>query len=94
MADFETSERVRRRVGLQRLAGLLEELRRFGQLRERRPGDFQIGTRPVLHFHYHADGSIVTDVRLSKHGIEHFDVSDTAGQYELLAAVEEHLRHV
>jgi len=94
VADFETSERVRRRVGLQRLAGLLEELRGFGQLRERRPGDFHIGTRPVLHFHYHADGSIVADVRLSKHGIEHFDVSDTAGQYELLAAVEEHLRHV
>jgi hypothetical protein len=94
MADFETSERVRRRVGLQRLAGLLEGLRGFGQLRERRPGDFQIGARPVLHFHYHADGSIVADVRLSKDGIEHFDVSDTAGQYELLAAVEEHLRHV
>jgi hypothetical protein len=31
---------------------------------------------------------------LSNHGVEHFDVSDTAGQYELLAAVEEHLQHV
>jgi hypothetical protein len=91
MTEFETSERLRRRAGLQRLAGLLHELRRFDGLRERRPGDFHMGSRSVLHFHYHADGTISADVRLSKHGVEHFDVSDAAGQYELLAAVEEHL---
>lgn len=93
MAEFETSERVRRRQGLERLAWLLRELRAVEVLRERRPGDFHLGSRPVLHFHYNADGSIVADVRLAKHGVEHFDVSDVAGQYELLAAVEEHLGH-
>lgn len=94
MAEFETSERVRRLQGLQRLAGLLRELRAVEVLRERRAGDFHLGKRPVLHFHYHADGSIVADVRLKKHGVEHFDVSDAAGQYELLATVEEHLGDV
>jgi hypothetical protein len=83
---------LRRRAGLDRLAGLLNELRAFDELHEWRPGDFHLGSRPVLHFHYLADGTIVADARLARRGVEHFDMSDTAGQYELLAAVEQHLR--
>ncbi len=91
MAEFQTSPRLRRKAGLERLAGLLGELRAFSELRERQPGTFDHGARPFLHFHYHADGTIVADVRLSKRGITEFDVSEEGGQQELLSATEQYL---
>lgn len=89
MAEFETSKRLRRKAGLERLAGLLEELRALSDLTEGRPGVFQVGTRPLLHFHYHPDGKIVADVRLSDGGFTPFDVSDEAGQHDVLAVIED-----
>lgn len=92
MTESSRSPRLRRRAGLERLAGLLEELRAFGELHETRPGNFQLGSRPLLHFHYPPDGQIVADVRLADGRLVRFDVSDEAGQQELLAVVESTLR--
>ena len=92
MAKVETSTRLRRRAGLKRLAGLLDELRAISELREGEPGAFQHGTRPFLHFHYHADGTIRADVRLSRRGgFTQFDVTEEAGQQEVLGAIEQYL---
>ena len=88
MAEFETSPRLRPRAGLKRLAGLLDELRGLSELREGRPGNFRIGSRPFLHFHYHPDGKIVADGRLSDRGFTQFDVSEEGGQQEVLSAIE------
>ena len=83
--------RKHRRAGLRRLADLLDELREFTELREPRPAEFEFESRPFLHFHYHADGTIIADVRLSKRRFIPFDVSEEAGQQEVLAAIERHL---
>lgn len=91
MAELETSPKRRRRAGLERLAGLLDQLRALPELREGRPGRFQHGSHPLLHFHYHPDGTIVADAKLSKRRITEFDVSDEAGQQELLSAIESYL---
>ena len=91
MAEFETSPRLRRKAGLRQLASLLDELRALSELREGRPGTFQYGSRPFLHFHYYPDGTIVADVRLSKRGFTKFDVSEEAGQQEVLSAIEDYL---
>ncbi len=90
MAKSETPRR-RRKAGLKRLANLLDELRDFGELREPRPAEFEFESRPFLHFHYGADGTIVADVRLSNRRFIPFDVSEDAGQQEALAAVERYL---
>ncbi len=82
---------MRRKAGLERIAGLLDALRAFGELREGRPGNFQLGSKPFLHFHYHPDGTITGDVRLSGGGFTAFDVSDEDGQQEFLAVVESRL---
>ncbi len=92
MAKSETP-RSRRRAGLKRLASLLDELRALSELREGRPGTFRLGSRPFLHFHYHPDGTIVADVRLSNRGFTQFDVSEEGGQQEVLSAIERRLRY-
>ena len=91
VAEFEKSPRLRRRAGLKRLASLLDGLRALSELREGRPGTFQHGSLPFLHFHYHPDGTIVADVRLSKRGFTQLDVSKQAGQQDLLSAIEQYL---
>ena len=83
--------RKRRRAGLKRLSDLLDELRGFSELREPRPAEFELEFRPFLHFHYRADGTIVADVRLSNRRFVPFDVSEEAGQQEVLAAIERYL---
>lgn len=83
--------RKRRRAGLYRLADLLDELRELSELREARPAEFELESRPFLHFHYRPDGTIVADVRLSKRRFVPFDVSDEAGQQEVLAVIERYL---
>jgi len=87
VAEFKTSPRLRRKAGLKRIATLLEELRALSELREGRPGTFRLGSLPFLHFHYHPDGKIVADVRLSDGGFTHFDVSEEDEQPELISAV-------
>ncbi len=89
MAKSETPRR--RKAGLKRLADLLDELREFRELREPRPAEFEFESRPFLHFHYRADGTIVADVRLSNRRFIPFDVSEDAGQDEVLAAIERYL---
>ena len=91
MAPPGDTTRDRRRAGMERLAGLLAELRGFPELREVRTGVFQIGSKPFLHFHFPASGRLIADVRLSKRGFTPFDVSDEAGRHELVAAIEGHL---
>ncbi len=88
MAEFRTSPKLRRKEGLKRLASFLDDLRGLGELREARPGEFRHGSHPFLHFHYHPDGKIVADVRLSNGGFTPFDVSDEAGQQEALLVIE------
>ncbi len=91
MAKSETSPRLRRKSGLKRLANLLDELRQVNELREPRPATFEYESRPFLHFHYRADGTIIADVRLSNRRFIPFDVSEDAGQQEVLKAIERHL---
>ncbi len=87
MAEIKTSPRLRRRAGLKRIAPLLGELRALSELREGRPGTFRRGSRAFLHFHYHPDGQIVADVRLSDSGFTRFDVSEEGEQQELISTV-------
>lgn len=90
MSRSDTARR-RRRDGLNRVADLLDQLREFSELQEPRPAEFELESRPFLHFHYLADGSITADVRLSRRRFIPFDVSDEAGQQEALAAIEAYL---
>jgi hypothetical protein len=48
---------------LDHVEALLAELRKFGQLRERKRGYFSRGSRAFLHFHEDA-GDFYVDVRL------------------------------
>ena len=91
MTDVKTSPKQCRRAGLQKLSGLLAELRAHRALGEGRPGTFTHRSRPFLHFHYHPDGRIVADVKISGSGITRFDVSEPTGQEDLLAAVRDFL---
>jgi hypothetical protein len=53
--------------GLERISGLLEQLRTVDGLVERRPGSFSRGSRAFLHFH--EDGpQTYADVRLDPAG--------------------------
>jgi hypothetical protein len=81
-------------------------LRQLGALQEGRAGAFRYRSRDFLHFHFHPDGEIVADVRLSEktlagssgprrsqatRAVTRFDVSDEAGQGQLLSAIESFL---
>jgi len=70
---------------LDRLASLLVELRRFPQLRERRPGCFSRGSRAFLHFHEDA-GDLYVDVRLNSK-FERMRVTGPREQTEFLSRV-------
>jgi hypothetical protein len=58
--------------GLDQLDGLLDELRRFPQLTERKRGVFVRGSRAFLHFHEDPSG-LYADVRLHE-GFDRFRV--------------------
>jgi hypothetical protein len=60
-------------------------------LREPKPAQFEFESHPFLHFHHRPDGTIIADVRLSSRRFIPFDVSEEAGQREVLAAIESHL---
>lgn len=78
-------------VRFERLAPLLDALRDFPELTEPRPAEFELRAQPFLHFHHRPDGSVIADVRLAERRFIAFDVSDDAGQGEVIAAVERHL---
>jgi hypothetical protein len=77
---------------LGRISSLLEALRTRPVLRERRPGVFELKSRPFLHFH-EDDGDIFADVRLDKDFVR-FEVTSTAQQSELLARIDDCLSAV
>ena len=91
MTEAKRATKQYRRAGLEKLSGLLAELRGLRALREERPGTFTHRSRPFLHFHYHPDDRIVADVKISPSGITCFDVSEPTGQEDLLAAVRDFL---
>src|SRR5262252_5109372 len=64
---------------------LLVELRKFGQLRERKRGYFSWRSRAFLHFHEDA-GDIYVDVKLDR-GFERMKVSGPGDQAAFLARV-------
>jgi hypothetical protein len=70
---------------LDRLESLLAELRRFPQLRERRPGYFSRGSSAFLHFHEDA-GDLYGDVRLNSK-FERMRVTGPREQAEFLSRV-------
>ena len=79
-----------RRAGppvLGRIAPLLEALRGYAALDERRPGVFYVKSREFLHFHDDA-GATVADVRLAA-GFERMPVNTESEQADLLARIDD-----
>ena len=74
---------------LDRIEGLLAQLRGFPQLRERKRGSFSRGSRAFLHFHEDA-GDLYVDVRLDS-AFQRMKVASDAEQADFLAAVQEAL---
>jgi hypothetical protein len=74
---------------LDRLAGLLAELRALPQLRERERGRFSRGSRAFLHFH-EDDGDLYVDVRLGRE-FERMKVTTGDDQATFLSRVREAL---
>ncbi len=78
------------REDLGRVEGLLAELRRLPQLRERQNGSFSRGTRAFLHFHEDA-GDLFVDVRLDG-AFRRMKVGSLDEQQALLERVRDELR--
>jgi hypothetical protein len=71
---------------LDRLDGLLSELRTFDALRERKRGNFLLRSRAFLHFH--ADGDdLYADVRLDGADFERHRVTTPEEHADLVAAI-------
>ncbi len=70
---------------LARLAPLLACLRGTPGLTEKRPGLFYIRSRAALHFHEDPAGLFADLRRPGDPNFERLDVTDAAGQAELLA---------
>jgi hypothetical protein len=70
---------------LDHLEGMLAELRRLPQLRERKRGYFSRGSRAFLHVHEDA-GQFYVDVRLGA-SFERVRVTTSSEQAELLSRV-------
>ena len=71
---------------LDRIDGLLAELRRFDVLRERKRGNFMYRSRAFLHFH--ADGDdLYADVRLDGVDFSRHRVTTREDQADLVAAI-------
>lgn len=78
-------------AALERLAGLLAELRTLEALNEKKPGIFYRKSRAFLHFHEDPKG-LFADVR-DEAGIDfdRFNVSDPASWPDLIAEVARRL---
>jgi hypothetical protein len=70
---------------LDQLKTLLLELRKLPQLRERKPGNFSLGGRALLHFHEDG-GDFYADVRLEE-DFERLRVTSPKEQAHLLSRV-------
>jgi hypothetical protein len=75
---------------LDQLEGLLAELRKLPQLRERRRGYFSRGGRAVLHFHEDA-GDYYADVKLDSK-FQRMKVTSSTHQAHFLTRVKEAFR--
>ena len=75
---------------LDRLESLLEQLRAFDALKERKRGNFTRRSQAFLHFHEHG-GGLFADVRLSE-TFDRFAVTTAAQQRALLTAIRRALR--
>ena len=62
-------------------------------MREPRPAEFELESRPFLHFHCRASGTIIADIRLSNRRFIPFDVTADLGRQEVLAAIESYLEN-
>ena len=70
---------------LEHVEALLVELRKFPELRERKPGSFSRGSRAFLHFHEDG-GDIYVDVRLNT-AFRRLRVTTAKEQAELVSKV-------
>ena len=70
-----------------RIAPLLEELRERPVIRERRPGVFELNSRPFLHFHDDPSG-VFADVRLAE-GFVRLPVTSGSEQADLLGRIDD-----
>ena len=77
---------------LDRIAPLLEQLRARPVLCERRPGVFELKSRPFLHFHDDPSG-VFADVRLADDFIR-LPVTSTSQQADLLELIDDCLSAV
>jgi hypothetical protein len=68
------------------IAPLLEQLRARSVLRERRPGVFELKSRPFLHLHHDASG-IFADVRVAKDFVR-LPVTSISQQSDLLERID------
>jgi hypothetical protein len=75
---------------LDRLDGLLAELRALPELRERKRGNFSLRSRAFLHFHEDA-GELFADVKLTG-SFERMRVTSRAEQLAFLGHVRGTLR--
>ena len=74
---------------LDALEGLLQELRRFGELRERSRGVFYIGSKAFLHFHDDPTG-LYADLKTGT-DFERFEVDTQAQRRALVRSVKQRL---
>ena len=72
---------------LERLAELLEELRRRTVLREKSPGSFYLKSRAFLHFHDDPAG-IFADVKLDHRDYSRHRISTLKERAELLKKID------
>jgi hypothetical protein len=66
---------------------LLEQLRAFDGLTERKPGTFYRRSNAFLHFHEHGERDMYADVKLHGREFERMRVTTKAEQRTLVAAV-------
>ncbi|HEV2530755.1 hypothetical protein [Phenylobacterium sp.] len=76
---------------LDRLDDLLGQLRALPGLTEKSPGTFYVKSRAFLHFHQDPKGMFADLRDASGAGFERIDVTDAAGQAELVARARERL---
>ena len=75
---------------LDRLGALLDELRSLGGLRERKRGNFQIGSRAFLHFHAHGD-EFFADCRTDDTDFVRYPVTNSRQRAAFVRVVRTHL---
>lgn len=76
---------------LERITGLLDEVRQLAGIKERKFGVFYRKSRAFLHFHEDA-GKVYADVRLEGPDFDRFAATTAAQQQRLLAAIRTFLQ--